>query len=238
MQVTLTKIAITTDATNTGEGEKIAAPPKRSLVETLLCRDKSSVRAELVQSKDEPSHYFLVETHPEDATISNSNSNQQRGQEPPSSSSKIIPQDEWKGATVTSQTHWQVLFPSTNPQEDSTKPSHNFDAPIPVHALYFLVFFTIKPDSIQAFIDLLLEEAALVHQHESKCLRFDVCQSLDDDDPSKFVVLEVVEDWAAIDEHHAMPCYQKVRDALGDLQAKPRSHDQGYQVIYNDLHLS
>jgi hypothetical protein len=37
----------------------------------------------------------------------------------------------------------------------------------------------------------------------------------------------------AIEEHHGMVHYQKVRAALVDLQDKPRLHDSGYTVIYS-----
>jgi hypothetical protein len=43
--------------------------------------------------------------------------------------------------------------------------------------------------------------------------------------------LEVVQDWAALEEHHGMAHYGKVRAALVDLQDEPRSHDKGYKTF-------
>lgn len=156
------------------------------------------LRRDVVTSKDDPNRVVIVETT--------------RGQSP--STFNV----DGKSVSVTK---WNVLFP------DPLVPS-NFNVPIHGDPLYFLVYFYIKPDCVSEFIQLLLEEAELVHKLEKKSIRFDLWQS--SEDPTKFVVLEVVQDWAAIEEHKAYPHYQKVRKALESMQAKPRSHDKGYKL--------
>ena len=118
-------------------------------------------------------------------------------------------------------TKWKILFPTDN----------SFGNPIHTDPLYFLVFFYIKQEYVDEFIDLIIEEGVQVHKEEFKVIRFDLWQSLDN--PTEFVVLEVVQDWAGIEEHHAKQYYQKVRDALVEMQDKPRSHDKGYKVLFS-----
>ena len=78
---------------------------------------------------------------------------------------------------------------------------------------------------------MIIEEGTQVQSEEPKGIRFDLWQSVEC--PTEFVVLEVVQDWEGIEEHHAKPYYQKVREALLEMQAKPRSHDQGYKVLFS-----
>ena len=96
--------------------------------------------------------------------------------------------------------------------------------------LTFLVHFYIKPEHVEAFRDILVEEIKMVLELEPDNIRFDLLQSADD--PSRWLVYEILADEAALQHHARMPHYRKVKEALIDMQAKPRSHDKGYDVIF------
>ncbi|CAB9505146.1 expressed unknown protein [Seminavis robusta] len=169
--------------------------------ETNASLGKDSLRMDVVKSNDD-GRAVLVETTKADPTTNRT----------------------CLSSAGDSVTKWKVLFPEPNKLD-------KFTSPIRGDPLYFLVYFYIKQDCVHDFIDLLLEEAALVHELEKGCVRFDLWQSLDN--PTDFVVLESVADWAAIEEHRAFPHYQKARAALENMQAKPRSHDKGYKVLHS-----
>jgi autoinducer 2-degrading protein len=126
--------------------------------------------------------------------------------------------------TISNDSHvstWNVLYPIEE---------QCYSVPVPGDPLYFLVFFYIKPQCVSDFIGLLLEEAKLVHELEGDGnIRFDLYQNTQDS--TKFVVLEVLRDQEALAKHSRMPHYLKVREALSDMQALPRSHDKGYRVL-------
>lgn len=172
---------------------------------------KSLLRRDCLESKDDPTTKVVVETW--------------NGQLPKTSS---FPISIAAGKCTTS--YWKVLFPDVLPDSDCeeifSKPIRTEQAPDP---LYFIVYFDIKETGVKEFIELLKEEGELVHELEKGSIRFDLLQSMND--PTKFVVLEVVEDWKAIREHKSFPHYQKVRSAMENLQARPRSHDQGYRLV-------
>ena len=101
---------------------------------------------------------------------------------------------------------------------------------ISTEILAFLVHFYINPNSIDDFREMLIAEAALVAELEPDNVRFDLLQC--SDDPTRWLVYEILADNAALQYHSQMPHYLKVREALIKMQAKPRSHDKGYCVLF------
>jgi quinol monooxygenase YgiN len=190
--------------------EMILQKMENSTAEAALATPihQPTLRRDVVQSVDDDRSFYIVDITSNTARLKDVNSEEK----------------------FTNITRWKILFPR-NDENNLRKPLH---APISIDTdpLYFLVFFFIKDEFIEKFIDMIVEEGIQVHLQESKCIRFDLWQSFED--PTMFVVLEVVQDWAGIKEHHAKDYYEKVREALWEMQARPRSHDNGYKVLLSE----
>ena len=75
------------------------------------------------------------------------------------------------------------------------------------------------PDQIQGFLDA-TEENALASRQESGVVRFDVLT--DRDDPSHVVLVEVYRDEEAAAAHKNTGHYQRWRDIVAQMMARPR----------------
>ena len=82
------------------------------------------------------------------------------------------------------------------------------------------VFVYVKPDRIEAFKTATLENARSSVQ-EPGVARFDVIQQ--QDDPARFVLVEVYRTSDDPAEHKQTDHYQKWRDTVADMMAEPRS---------------
>ena len=130
--------------------------------------------------------------------------------------------------------HWPGGFGSLLNAAAETR-----DACAPIDScLVFLVHFYIKPDAAAGFEAAIVEEAREVRGSERGCLRFDLFRAVGptaarahEEGHVRYVVYEVVESLEALVEHAASPHYQKVRAALPVMQALPRSHDRGYEIV-------
>jgi quinol monooxygenase YgiN len=92
------------------------------------------------------------------------------------------------------------------------------------------VFVHVKPDMAEAFKSASMENARNSVE-EPGIARFDVVQQ--QDDPSRFVLVEV---YRTVDDparHKETPHYQKWRDTVEDMMAEPRSAIK-YQNIFPD----
>ena len=77
----------------------------------------------------------------------------------------------------------------------------------------------VKPENREAFIEASLENARNTRK-EPNNLRFDVLQCLDD--PNRFFLYEVYRDESGLDDHKTTNHYQKWRDTVEEMMAKPR----------------
>ncbi len=77
----------------------------------------------------------------------------------------------------------------------------------------------VKPESVNAFIEATVENASHSIQ-EHGIARFDVIQQ--NDDPTRFVLVEVYRTADDPAKHKETAHYQKWRDAIADLMAEPR----------------
>jgi len=84
-------------------------------------------------------------------------------------------------------------------------------------ALVILVEFTIKPDGIGRFRELILANARLSLRDEPGCRQFDVLSP--PDDPGRVTLYEVYDDAAAFDFHLGTPHYKSFAAAADDLIA-------------------
>ncbi len=82
------------------------------------------------------------------------------------------------------------------------------------------VFVHVKPDQIESFKTATLENARNSIQ-EPGIARFDVLQQ--QDDPSRFVLVEVYRTPDDPAKHKETAHYQKWRDTVADMMAEPRS---------------
>lgn len=82
------------------------------------------------------------------------------------------------------------------------------------------VFVKVKPGCIEAFSKATFENAS-ASVKEPGVARFDVLQQ--NDDSSKFVLMEVYRTPAAVDAHKATPHYKKWAAAVEPLQAEART---------------
>jgi autoinducer 2-degrading protein len=82
------------------------------------------------------------------------------------------------------------------------------------------VFAHIKPDQVEAFQAATLENARNSIQ-EPGIARFDVIQQ--QDDPTRFVLVEVYRTLDDPARHKETPHYQKWRDTVADMMAEPRT---------------
>ena len=82
------------------------------------------------------------------------------------------------------------------------------------------VFAHVKPDQVEAFENTTLENARNSVQ-EPGVARFDVIQQ--QDDPTRFVLVEVYRTYDDPARHKETSHYQKWRDTVADMMAEPRS---------------
>lgn len=96
------------------------------------------------------------------------------------------------------------------------------------------VFVHVKPDQVEGFRNATLENARNSIQ-EPGIARFDVIQQ--QDDPTRFVLVEVYRTPDDPARHKETTHYQKWRDAVPDMMAEPRTsvkytnvfpHEQGW----------
>lgn len=85
--------------------------------------------------------------------------------------------------------------------------------------LIVLVHVQVKPDSIEAFRQASIENARN-SVREPGIARFDVIQQ--NDDPTRFLLVEVYRDEAATGKHKETAHYQKWRDTVAPMMAVPR----------------
>lgn len=97
--------------------------------------------------------------------------------------------------------------------------------------LIVLVHVRVKPEYIEAFREASLENA----RHsvvEPGIARFDVIQQ--NDDPTRFVLVEVYRDEAAPARHKETAHYQTWRDTVADMMAEPRQGIKYTNAFPND----
>ncbi len=82
------------------------------------------------------------------------------------------------------------------------------------------VFVHVKPDQVEAFRATTLQNARKSMQ-EAGIARFDVIQQ--QDDPTRFVLVEVYRTSDDPARHKETAHYQKWRDTVADMMAEPRS---------------
>ena len=82
------------------------------------------------------------------------------------------------------------------------------------------VFAHVKPDRVEAFRDTTIENAGSSIQ-EPGVARFDVIQQ--QDDPVRFVLVEVYRTSDDPARHKETAHYQKWRDTVADMMAEPRT---------------
>jgi len=78
-----------------------------------------------------------------------------------------------------------------------------------------IVEMQVKPESVAAFVPLILANAHASVTTEPGCLQFDVTQQADD--ATKFALYEVYADAAAFDAHGKMPHVQEFFAAAKDM---------------------
>lgn len=78
----------------------------------------------------------------------------------------------------------------------------------------------VKPDCIEAFRTATIDNASHSVQ-EAGIARFDVLQQ--QDDPSRFVLVEVYRSMEATAAHKETDHYKRWRDTVADMMAEPRS---------------
>ena len=82
------------------------------------------------------------------------------------------------------------------------------------------VFVNVKPDQVEAFQKATLENARNSVQ-EPGIARFDVLQ--EQDEPTRFVLVEVYRTSEDPGKHKETAHYQKWRDTVADMMAEPRT---------------
>jgi quinol monooxygenase YgiN len=92
------------------------------------------------------------------------------------------------------------------------------------------VLVHVKPDRVEAFRQASLENAQN-SIHEPGIARFDVIQQ--QDDPTRFVLVEVYRTAKDPARHKETTHYQKWRDTVADMMAEPRSSIK-YTNIFPD----
>jgi quinol monooxygenase YgiN len=93
------------------------------------------------------------------------------------------------------------------------------------------VFVHVKPDQVEAFRAATLENARNSIQ-EPGIARFDVIQQ--QDDPTRFVLVEVYRTPDDPAKHKDTAHYQKWRDTVADIMAEPRSSIKYANVFPSD----
>ena len=94
--------------------------------------------------------------------------------------------------------------------------------------LVALVHVHVKPEYLEAFKEATLENARNSVQ-EAGVARFDVVQQ--EDDPTRFVLVEVYRDADAPARHKETPHYAKWRSVAEDMMAEPRTGVR-YQSLF------
>jgi len=89
------------------------------------------------------------------------------------------------------------------------------------------VFANVRPEQVEAFRTATLENARSSVK-EGGIARFDVLQQ--QDDPTRFVLVEVYRTSDAPARHKETAHYQKWRDAVADMMAEPRT-----SIKYTDI---
>ena len=96
--------------------------------------------------------------------------------------------------------------------------------------LVVMVHVHVKPDAIEAFKEATLANARNSVQ-EQGIARFDIVQQ--QDDPARFVLVEVYRTMEATLEHKATAHYATWRDTVADMMAEPRSSVK-YENVFPD----
>jgi (4S)-4-hydroxy-5-phosphonooxypentane-2,3-dione isomerase len=90
---------------------------------------------------------------------------------------------------------------------------------VPNSLLIVHVDIAVVPDQLQGFLDA-TEENAMASRKESGVVRFDVLS--DRDDPTHLVLVEIYRDEAAAAAHKDTGHYQRWRDIVAQMMARPR----------------
>jgi autoinducer 2-degrading protein len=93
------------------------------------------------------------------------------------------------------------------------------------------VYVRVKPDSVEAFREATLANARQSVQ-EPGIARFDVCQQ--NDDPTRFVLVEVYRMPDAPARHKETQHYQTWRDMVASMMAEPRTNAKYTNVFPDD----
>ena len=94
------------------------------------------------------------------------------------------------------------------------------------------VYVRVKPDSVEAFREATLANARQSVQ-EPGIARFDVCQQ--NDDSTRFVLVEVYRTPDAPARHKETQHYQTWRDAVASMMAEPRTNVKYTNVFPDDM---
>ena len=97
--------------------------------------------------------------------------------------------------------------------------------------LAVLVHVHVKPDCVDAFREASLENARN-SVAESGIARFDVIQQ--NDDPTRFILIEVYRDEQAPARHKETAHYRTWRDTVADMMAEPRQGIKYTNVFPDD----
>jgi (4S)-4-hydroxy-5-phosphonooxypentane-2,3-dione isomerase len=90
---------------------------------------------------------------------------------------------------------------------------------VPNSLLVVHVDIAVVPDQLQSFLDA-TEENAMASRKEPGVVRFDVLS--DRDDPTHVVLVEIYRDEAAAAAHKDTGHYQRWRDIVAQMMARPR----------------
>jgi autoinducer 2-degrading protein len=90
---------------------------------------------------------------------------------------------------------------------------------VPNSLLVVHVDIAVVPDQLQGFLDA-TEENAMASRKEPGVVRFDVLS--DRDDPTHVVLVEIYRDEAAAATHKDTGHYQRWRDIVAQMMARPR----------------
>ncbi|MCX7872697.1 MAG: antibiotic biosynthesis monooxygenase [Verrucomicrobiae bacterium] len=94
--------------------------------------------------------------------------------------------------------------------------------------LIVLVHINVKPECVEQFKQASIENAK-ASVKEPGIARFDVIQQ--QDDPTKFILVEVYRSIEATTAHKETEHYKKWRDAVAEMMAEPR-----FSVKYTNIH--
>ena len=86
----------------------------------------------------------------------------------------------------------------------------------------------VKPEHIETFKAVSLENAAASTKYEAGCLRFDVMQQADD--PTRFMFIEAYHDIEGANKHKETNHYNHWREVAEPLMAEPRT-----RMIYKNI---